>query len=64
MRVEEIDYIVDWKQFKPGYSFFIPCLAVRNAKREVRRVARDHKLKLFFKGVIEDGVRGLRVWRV
>jgi hypothetical protein len=64
MLVERVEYIISWKDFKKGYSFFIPCLDRQSAKLEIQRVAKRLKLQILCKGVIEGGVKGLRVWRL
>ena len=64
MIVEDIDYDINWDQFKAGYSFFIPCLNPKQAFKEIKPTLRRLKYKFFSKVVIEDGVRGIRVWRV
>jgi hypothetical protein len=64
MIVEKIAYEVNWKNFKVGSSFFIPCLNCRQARGQIRRVVRRLRYQVIAKIVIEDGVRGVRVWRV
>lgn len=64
MKIEKVSYNINWAKFKPGYSFFVPCLNTPVARREVYKVARRLKMKVLIKVVIEEGVKGLRVWRV
>jgi len=64
MVVEKVSYNVNWKAFKKGFSFFIPCLNPKEAKKEIQRTTKRLRLKTVTKVVIEDGVRGLRIWRV
>lgn len=64
MRVEKVAYEINWKGFKVGYSFFIPCLNPTKARKEILPVVRRLRYKVVTKVVIEEGVRGLRVWRV
>tara|TARA_R110000824_G_scaffold18575_1_gene73357 strand:+ start:478 stop:672 length:195 start_codon:yes stop_codon:yes gene_type:complete len=64
MRVENIDYNIVWKAFTPGTSFFIPCLTPKSAKKEIRPTLKRLEIEVVMKVVIEEGVRGLRVWRV
>jgi len=63
MLVEQISYNVNWKNFKVGYSIFIPCLNPNVAKKDVLRVTKRLKMDVVFKVVVEEGVRGLRIWR-
>jgi len=64
VKVENISYQVNWQKFKPGYSIFVPCVNVRAAKGEVMVVLRRLKIKVVMKVVIEEGIKGLRIWRV
>jgi hypothetical protein len=64
MLVEKISYNVNWKNFKVGYSIFIPCLDPDIAKKDILRVTKRLKMEVLFKVVIEEGVKGLRIWRI
>lgn len=64
MQVEKVSYQINWKKFKRGYSFFIPCLDPKSARKEIKEVTDRLKYKILTKAVIEEGVRGLRVWRL
>ena len=59
-----LGYAVNWAALKPGMSFFIPCLETEGLRGRVQTVARSQQMKVQMKIVIEEGVRGLRVWRV
>ncbi|CAB4190062.1 hypothetical protein UFOVP1288_33 [uncultured Caudovirales phage] len=64
MYVEQVEYEVNWKAFKRGSSIMIPCLSFHKARNTVRPVFKRLGYKVLYKGVIEDGVRGLRIWRL
>jgi ketosteroid isomerase-like protein len=64
MRVESVDYDVNWKGFKRGTSIFIPCLNPKEALKEVRSTTNPLRYKLVTKVVIAEGIRGLRIWRM
>ena len=64
MVVEKVKYDVNWRLFKRGYSFFIPCLNCSKAKKEVRETTNRLKLEILIKVVIVEGVQGLRIWRL
>jgi hypothetical protein len=64
MLVEKVSYRVNWKKLKKGYSFFVPCLDPENAKKEILCTTQRLRYNILTKVVIEDGIRGLRVWRV
>lgn len=63
MIIETLSYKVNWRNFKKGYSFFVPCIDEKAAKEEVMRVARRLRFEVVTKIVVQDGVKGLRVWR-
>lgn len=64
MLVEKVNYEVNWKAFRRGTSFFIPCLDPARARRELLTTTKRLKIEVLIKVVIVDGVRGLRVWRM
>ena len=64
MQIEKVDYQINWKNFKPGWSFFIPCLNASEVKKILIAETKRLKYKVVTKIAIEDGVRGIRVWRV
>jgi len=64
MKVHGISFEIDWGKFKPGRTFFIPCLDLDAAKKEVEAVAKRLRYSVEMKGVVENGVKGLRVWRI
>lgn len=63
MKIETVSYQINWRNFKPGYSFFVPCIDTEAAKKSLAEVTRRLKIKTLTKVVIEDGVKGLRIWR-
>jgi hypothetical protein len=64
VKAHGISFEIDWSRFKPGRTFFIPCLDLEDAKKQVARVAKRLRYSVEMKGVIENGVQGLRVWRL
>jgi hypothetical protein len=64
MRIHTIKYEIDWDKFKPYSSFFIPALNYAQAKETVLRVCAKRGFKAAARLSIEDGVRGVRVWRL
>ena len=64
MKIETIQYEVNWAKFRKGYSFFVPCIDHRAARREIRTVTKRLKMDIVTKVIILDGIKGLRVWRV
>lgn len=64
MRVNGVDYEVNWKTFKKGRSMFFPCLDYDKAREEIKPTLRRLRIKVLTKGTIENGIKGLRVWRM
>jgi hypothetical protein len=64
MRILNIPLLIEWDKFKPGTSFFVPCIDRKLTQRFVEEEANRLKFKIVSKQVIEKGVYGLRVWRV
>lgn len=64
MRIETITYRINWAKFRRGYSFFVPCIDHKAAKEAVNAVSHRLRMETVTKITIEDGIKGLRVWRV
>jgi hypothetical protein len=64
MLVEKVSYNINWKNFRRGYSFFIPCLNPKEAKKEILRTTNRLKMQVLMRTVIEEGIKGLRIWRL
>jgi hypothetical protein len=63
MIIETVAYQINWAKFRRGYSFFIPCIDAKKARAELHRATKRLNISVVTKIVIEDGVKGLRVWR-
>jgi len=63
MLVEGVKYEVNWRNFRPGRSIFIPCLDPVRARAQVMVVTKRLRVHILMKVVIVEGVRGLRIWR-
>ena len=64
MQVEGVTYMVEWRKLQKGMSLFFPCLDHDRAKAQVMVVTNRLGINIVTKSVIEDGIRGLRLWRV
>jgi len=64
MRIAGLAYQINWKAFKRGTSFFIPCLDTAEATEEVMSITTRLRYDVVVRDVIEEGVRGVRTWRV
>jgi hypothetical protein len=64
MKIERVSYDVNWANFKRGYSIFVPCLDCVQARKDVYAVLKRLKKNSLAYIVVEEGVRGLRIWRL
>jgi len=64
MRIEGVVYQINWKAFKRGASFFIPCLNPDEATADIMFVVDRLQYDVVTKTVIENGIQGVRIWRV
>lgn len=64
MKIHNLPVLIRWDKFEPGSSFFIPCLDRKQVEKMVKQEAKRLKVDIVSKHVIENGVYGLRVWRV
>jgi len=64
MKIETVTYRLDWAKFRKGYSFFVPCIDTKEARTTIAAISNRLKMDIVTKVVIEDGVKGLRVWRI
>jgi len=64
MKIETVTYQINWQKFRKGRSFFVPCIDTVAARATVARVVKRLRIEIVTKVVVEDGVKGLRVWRV
>ena len=64
MKIETVTYQVDWSKFRRGTSFFVPCIDEKAARETIAAISKRLKITVVTKVVIEEGVKGLRVWRV
>ena len=63
MKIETVTYRLDWKKFRVGYSVFIPCIDHKEARKTLAAITRRLKINIVTKVTIEEGIKGLRVWR-
>lgn len=59
-----VDYQIDWEEFIPGCSFFIPAIDTKAAIAAVKLESKRLEFDFIHKVVVEDGVKGLRIWRL
>ena len=58
------DYEIDWPKFQPGSSIFIPAIDTDDAIDAMTRESKRLEFEFVYKVVVEDGVKGIRVWRL
>ncbi len=58
------DYDIDWPDFKPGSSIFIPAVDTKAAIDAIKREATRLEFQYVYKVVVEDNIKGVRVWRL
>ena len=71
MKVAKIDDLnpdglkitVDWESMDVGMSFFLPCIDIDKAKKQLKDVAKMKNFELELRTAIENKKLGLRVWR-
>lgn len=63
MLIDGVEYQLNWSEFTVGSSFFIPCVRAELAQEIVRKKMLRLGYAVIIKLVIEDGIRGIRVWR-
>jgi hypothetical protein len=63
MKIETVTYQLDWSKFHRGFSFFVPCIDHKAARAEINRITNRLGIKVLTQVTIEEGIKGLRVWR-
>lgn len=59
-----VDYQIKWPEFKPGTSMFIPAINTKAAIEAITKESKRLEFEFVHKIVVEDGVQGIRVWRL
>lgn len=64
MIIDGVAYYVNWENFHPGSSFFIPTVDPEGTKKLIKRMARGKGMEVAMKTSIEERIKGVRAWRV
>lgn len=64
MIINGIHYKILWAEFKPGTSIFLPAVDVKPVVYAIRKESTRLGFDCVHKVVIENGIRGVRVWRL
>ena len=59
-----VDYQIKWTEFKPGSSMFTPAIDLTSALAAIKRESHRLEFEFTHKIVVEDGIQGIRVWRL
>jgi hypothetical protein len=63
MKIDGVTYELDWKEFRIGSSFFIPCVGTVEAIKLIEAKMNRLGYAVIIKIVVENEIKGLRVWR-
>ena len=63
-KIHNLPVVVLWSEFHPGASFFIPCINRKQMQKFVQSEAARLRFTVMCKQVVENGMYGLRVWRI
>jgi hypothetical protein len=63
MQIETVTYRLNWGKFRKGHSFFVPCIDHVEARKTIAKITRRLGIDVVTKVTIEEGIKGLRVWR-
>lgn len=61
---EGVPVHIEWHLLTPGSSFFIPAIQTTQLARTVRKTATIKGVRLIHKVCVENGMYGVRFWRV
>ena len=64
MLTNGVDYQIKWAEFTPGSSIFIPVIDTESALIALKKESERLEFEFVHKVVVEDGVQGIRVWRL
>jgi hypothetical protein len=64
LEIEGVQVQIEWHKFKLGSSFFLPCIAHERMIRAITQRADDRGFKVKTIAHIENGMWGIRVWRI
>ena len=59
-----VDYQIKWPDFQPGTSIFIPAVDTKSAIAAIKRESDRLEFEFVHKIVVEDGIMGIRIWRL
>ena len=64
LEIEGVQVQIEWHKFRLGTSFFLPCIAHDRMAASVVKRAESRGFRIKTLARIENGMWGIRVWRV
>jgi len=64
LEIEGVQVQIEWHRFQLGSSFFLPCIAHERMIRAITQRADDRGFRVKTIAHIENGMWGIRVWRI
>lgn len=64
MLTNGVNYQIKWPEFVPGTSIFIPAIDTEAALKAIQKESERLEFQFVHKIVVEDGIKGIRVWRL
>jgi len=64
LEIEGVQVQIEWRKFRIGTSFFLPCIAHERMIRSITQRAEDRGFRVKTLARIENGMWGIRVWRI
>ena len=58
------DYQIDWPNFKPGSSIFLPAVDTKQLIEDLTKESIRLEFQFAHKVLVEDGIKCVRVWRL
>jgi hypothetical protein len=64
LEIEGVQVQIEWLKFRIGTSFFLPCIAHERMTANIVKRAESRGFKVKIIARIENGMWGIRVWRI
>jgi hypothetical protein len=64
LEIEGIQVQIEWRKFRLGSSFFLPCINHGRMERSIIQRAENRGFRVKVIPRIENGMWGIRVWRI
>ena len=64
LRPDGVFIHIDWDNFKPNMSVFVPAIDTENLKMQMNLIAQDRNWRLESRERVENNCWGVRFWRM